>query len=462
MTSIPTNFNSPLSNDLNPITQGTALPYDILNEQFQNAAYPETKLQIRGGGFGSDAAAHPTNPNQFYALTDRGPNSDFKGSLGEGKQFLVPDYSPKIGLFEVEAGGQISKIKEIVLKNRNGQPVSGLPNPKALGGTNEIPYDISGNPMTIDPSKPYDPESNPVKTDLNGLDPEGLAALEDGSFWISDEYGPHLVHYDAQGIEIERINPFTQDSRNNVIIEGRPLLLPAEFAKRRTNRGMESLTITPDQSTLVGVMESSMDNPDKSGRLSTLTRMVMINLKNGVIKQYLCRLDAKEHVNSAIAALSEHEFYVAEHDRQFPLQQSTAKKLIYKFDISHATDINNLQALSDSSNDEYIRYDSELGLLIEGKTLEQWIAQDECHWDTLAELDIHPVQKTLAVDILQDIDYPHDKLEGIWLRQDGSIGLLNDDDFAMNDSDKGVEHKYLDAEKTIIDGNRLYVVYPKV
>lgn len=462
MTSIPTNFNSPLSNDLNPITQGTALPYDILNEQFQNAAYPETKLQIRGGGFGSDAAAHPTNPNQFYALTDRGPNSDFKGSLGEGKQFLVPDYSPKIGLFEVEADGQIRKIKEIVLKDRNGQPVSGLPNPKALGGTNEIPYDISGNPMTIDPSKPYDPESNPVKTDLNGLDPEGLAALEDGSFWISDEYGPHLVHYDAQGIEIERINPFTQDSRNNVVIEGRPLLLPAEFAKRRTNRGMESLTITPDQSTLVGVMESSMDNPDKSGRLSTLTRMVMINLKNGVIKQYLCRLDAKEHVNSAIAALSEHEFYVVEHDRQFPLQQSTAKKLIYKFDISHATDINNLQALSDSSNDEYIRYDSELGLLIEGKTLEQWIAQDECHWDTLAELGIHPAQKTLAVDILQDIDYPHDKLEGIWLRQDGSIGLLNDDDFAMNDSDKGVEHKYLDAEKTIIDGNRLYVVYPKV
>ena len=462
MTSIPTNFNSPLSNDLNPITQGTALPYDILNEQFQNAAYPETKLQIRGGGFGSDATAHPTNPNQFYALTDRGPNSDFKGSLGEGKQFLVPDYSPKIGLFEVKADGQIRKIKEIVLKDRNGQPVSGLPNPKALGGTNEIPYDISGNPMTIDPSKPYDPQTNPVKTDLNGLDPEGLAALEDGSFWISDEYGPHLVHYDAQGIEIERINPFTQDSRNNVIIEGRPLLLPAEFAKRRTNRGMESLTITPDQNTLVGVMESSIDNPDKSGRLSTLTRMVMINLKNGVIKQYLCRLDAKEHVNSAIAALSEHEFYVAEHDRQFPLQQSTAKKLIYKFDISQATDINNLQALSDNSNDERIHCDSELGLLINGQTLEQWIAQDECHWDTLVELGIHPVQKTLAVDILQAIDYPHDKLEGIWLRQDGSIGLLNDDDFAMNDSDKGVEHKYLDAKKTIIDGNRLYVVYPKV
>ena len=33
--------------ELNPIVQGTALPYEILNEQYQNAAYPDTKLQIR-------------------------------------------------------------------------------------------------------------------------------------------------------------------------------------------------------------------------------------------------------------------------------------------------------------------------------------------------------------------------------------------------------------------------------
>ena len=176
----------------------------------------------------------------------------------------------------------------------------------------------------------------------------------------------------------------------------------------------------------------------------------------------MCRLQAKEHVNSAIAALSEHEFYVVEHDRQFPLQQPTATKLIYKFDISQATDINNLDALLGDSNNERIDYDSELGLLIDGQTLEQWVAQDEHNWEILAELGIHPVQKTLIVDILQAIDYPHDKLEGIWLRQDGSIGLLNDDDFAMNDSDKGVEHKYLDADKTLIDGTRLYVVQPKI
>ena len=454
------------STRLNPVTQGATLPYEVLNEQYQNAAYPESKLQIRGGGFGSDAAAHPSNPNQFYALTDRGPNSDFKGSLGEGKQFLVPNYSPKIGLFQVEADGQVTKVKEIVLKDKTGQPISGLPNPKAFGGTNEIPYDVNGEPMTEDPSKPYDPETNPVKTDLNGLDPEGLAALDDGTFWISDEYGPHLVHYDAQGVEIERINPFSTDTRNTVTVEGKTLLLPSEFAKRRTNRGMESLTITPDQTTLVGLMESSMDNPDKQGRKSTLTRLVTVNLVTGKIAQYLCRLDAVNHVNSALAAISEQQFYVAEHDREFPWQQPSAKKLIYKIDLAKATNINDFKGVTENAEKSdlsvTLTQDEQLGLLINGVTLEQLIAEDEKNWQLLAKLGIHPVEKTLVVDVLATIDYPHDKLEGIWLRQDGSIGLLNDDDFAMNDSDKGVEHKYLDADKTVIDGNRLYVVVPKV
>ena len=375
----------------------------------------------------------------------------------------MPNYSPKIGLFQVEADGQVTKVKEIVLKDKTGQPISGLPNPKAFGGTNEIPYDVNGEPMTEDPSKPYDPETNPVKTDLNGLDPEGLAALDDGTFWVSDEYGPYLVHYDAQGVEIERINPFSTDTRNTVTVEGKTLLLPAEFAKRRTNRGMESLTITPDQTTLVGLMESSMDNPDQQGRKSTLTRLVTVNLVTGKIAQYLCRLEAVNHVNSALAAISEQQFYVAEHDREFPWQQPSAKKLIYKIDLAKATNINDFEGVTENADlSATLTQDEQLGLLINGVTLEQLIAEDEKNWQLLAKLGIHPVEKTLVVDVLATIDYPHDKLEGIWLRQDGSIGLLNDDDFAMNDSDKGVEHKYLDADKTVIDGNRLYVVVPKV
>lgn len=444
---------------INEFVQGSPLPYSVLDASHINAAYPEHKLEIRGGGYGSDAAAHPTNAKQFYALTDRGPNADFDGIAGKGKQFLVPNYTPSIGLFELQADSKIIKVKEIILKDKNGNPISGLPNPKAFGGTNEVPYDVHGQPMTVNPQLPFDAVSNPIKTDINGLDPEGLAALQDGSFWVSDEYGPHLVHYDANGVEIERINAFANDERNNVMVEGKPILLPTEFTKRRANRGMEALTITPDQTTLVGIMESSMDNPDKSGRLSSLVRMVTINLVSGQIAQYLYRLDNAAHVTSGIVALNDHEFYLIEHDRKFPLQDKSAQKLIYKIDIAHATDIETI------ANDKSVKQNDRLGLTVNGQTLEQLIAEDEENWQTLENTNITPVKKTLVVDVLASLEYPHDKLEGLWLRQDGSLGLLNDDDFAMTDTDiinpeSSVEQKYLDKQKTIEDANRLYIVMP--
>ena len=439
--------------------QGSLLPYSMLDTTHINAAYPDRKLEIRGGGYGSDAAAHPTNANQFYVLTDRGPNADFDGIAGKGKQFLVPGYTPSIGLFELQADGKIIKIKEIVLKDSHGNRISGLPNPKAFGGTNEVPYDINGQPMTVNPDLPFDVVANPIKSDIHGLDPEGLAALKDGSFWISDEYGPHLIHYDADGVEIARINAFSSDERNNVIVNGKPILLPAEFTKRRANRGMEALTITPDQTTLVGIMESSMDNPDKSGRGSSLVRIVTINLVSGHIRQYLYRLDNAKHVASGIVAINDHEFYLIEHDRKFPLQDKSAQKLIYKIDLSQATNI------EDVLTTETIKQDETLGLTINGQTLEQLIAENEANWQTLEDVAIKPVKKTLVVDVLASLDYPHDKLEGLWLRQDGSLGLLNDDDFAMTDTEivdakSTVEQKYLDAEKTIEDANRLYLVMP--
>ena len=444
---------------LEDFVQGSPLPYSVLDATHINAAYPERLLEIRGGGYGSDAAAHPTHANQFYALTDRGPNADFDGIAGKGKQFLVPNYTPSIGLFELQAGSKIIKLKNITLKDSNGNPISGLPNPKAFGGTNEVPYDINGQPMTVNPNRPFDAVTNPIKTDINGLDPEGLAALTDGSFWVSDEYGPHLVHYDAHGIEIGRINAFVSDARNNIIINGKPILLPTEFIKRRANRGMEALTITPDQTTLVGIMESSMDHPDKSGRMSTLLRIVAINLVSGQVAQYLYRLDVAEHVTSGIAAINDHEFYLIEHDRKFPLQEESAQKLIYKIDIAQATDIETIL------NTESVKQDETVGLTINGQTLEQLIATDEQNWQMLEKINITPVQKTLVVDVLASLDYPHDKLEGLWLRQDGSLGLLNDDDFAMTDTEivdakSSVEQKYLDKPKIIEDANRLYIVMP--
>ena len=74
-------------------------------------------------------------------------------------------------------------------------------------------------------------------------------ALPDGTFWVSDEYGPYITHFDATGKQIARLSP----------LDGS---LPVELQNRVINRGMEGLTITPDGNTLVGIMQSALQQPD--------------------------------------------------------------------------------------------------------------------------------------------------------------------------------------------------------
>ncbi len=429
-------------------SRGVTLPYSALDATIEDGAKPGSTMEIRNGGFGSAATAHPTNINQFYVLTDRGPNADYAGNEGKGKMFPTPDYTPKIGLFEIQADGSIKKIQEIVFKDREGKVISGLPNRKGLGGTGELPYDKNGNIIRLDMTKAYDdnessPTYNPLKLDDYGLDSEGLVALKDGTFWVSDEYGPHMVHFDANGKEIGRINAF-DDARN-------VCKLPAEFGKRWANRGMEGLAITPDEKTLVGIMQSTLDNPSKAVR-SNLTRIVTVNLENCSNKQYLYKQEKNSNSNSEIVALDSDTFLVIERDGAFYNATPTAQKQVYKIKLSTGSELESVNL------SEGMAQDASLGLTIDSKTLEQVVADNNYSWDMLSAKGIHPVEKSLVVDMVEKVQYPHDKMEGLIVFNNTTLGVLNDDDFATWATDNVLEQKYLDEAQTKIDGNTLYII----
>ena len=428
----------------NLFAQGVALPYQNLTSFKANGTTIASAFTLRQGGFGSDVAAHPTNNKQFYAITDRGPNADYNdGVNGAGKIFPMPDYVPKIGLFEVQDDGSIKLIKTILLKDRDGNNISGLPNTAALGGTGETPYDIHGKVIAKDPSKPYDPITNPIKLDDYGLDSEGLAALNDGTFWVSDEYGPHIVHYDANGKEISRINPFVNDVRNT-------FTLPQEFSYRRANRGMEGLTITPDQKTLVGIMQSTMDLPTKAVNKSTLTRIVTINLETGKVAQYLYRQEIDANSNSAIIAINDHEFLVLERDGKFLKDDPNIMKHVYRIDLKDATNLEDIATQGD------LVQDPKLGLTIAGKTLEQYFINNDKKWEALQALNIQPASKTLVLDMGKRVSYAHDKMEGLWLINRQTLGIVNDDDMGLWTTN-GLEQKYLDNVRMRVDTPTLYI-----
>lgn len=234
------------------------------------------------------------------------------------------------------------------------------------------------------------------------------------------------------------------------------VLLPAEFANRRANRGMEGLAITPDETTLVGIMQSTMDNPTKAVRKQDITRIVTINLQTGKVSQYLYKQEKAQNSNSGIVALDNHNFLVIERDGGFELQKPGVQKHIYKISLDGATD---LESIKESKN---IQQNDKLGLMLSGKTVEQYLLDitalnKNSGWDTLIKSGIQPVSKKLVLDAVKAFNYPHDKLEGLWLMGDGRLGLLNDDDFATWSTDGVLEQKQLDKTKTNIDSNRLYI-----
>ncbi len=425
--------------------EGVSLPYEVLRDDIADSQNPDHHFEIRNGGYGSAMTAHPSVANQFYALTDRGPNAKYEGEQGKGKTFPVANYTPRIGLFEVQADGSVEMLETILLRRPDGTPITGLPNSSDLGGTGETPYYADGSPILVDDSKPFNddpasPDYNPLRLDDYGLDGEGLVALSDGTFWISDEYGPHMVHFDAEGKEIERINAFAQDERNLHT-------LPAEFGNRRANRGMEGLAITPDETTLVGIMQSTMRNPNKDVQKCTVTRIVTVNLESGAVSQYLYRQEKDANSNSEIVALSNTEFILVERDSGFFLQKPEAQKHVYRIDISGATDLETVTAEGTSQ-------DEELGLLIGAETIEQAVFNNG--WEALDAVGIVPVAKTLVIDMVAQVGYPHDKMEGLWVINESTLGVLNDDDFATWSTEGQLHQKFLDD--TIIDSNVLYIV----
>jgi hypothetical protein len=356
---------------------------------------------VYNGGYGSAIATVPRSNNHlFYYLTDRGPNVAGFGGL----YFIVPDFNPQIGEFRLE-GDSLRKIGVIHLKDPTGKLISGLPNPVNQNPTGEVAYDANGNKLDYDPY---------------GLDTEGLAAMNDGSFWISDEYGPHITHFDASGVQLERISPFNNGSNNREI--------PKVFIRRRANRGMEGLAATPDGKWLLGAMQSPLDNPASpsatrnKARDSRVNRLLLFNIETGATKQYIYRTEVAGNYVSEILALSNTEFLVLERDSNAPLagNPSSAFKRVYRINISGASDV------SDPTN-------SATGILVNSKTLEVAGFDNEPGFNSLT-----PVSKSLAVDIIAAFpNYPHDKTEGIALIGNDVLAISNDDDFGVADDGAG-------------------------
>ncbi|MFG1805617.1 esterase-like activity of phytase family protein [Streptomyces sp. NPDC049040] len=371
-----------------------------------------TTTQLSGEGFGSSLAPVPGKPGRFYGLTDRGPNADAPDG---NKSEMVTDFTPEIGEFKL-VDGKAELVEQVTLKG-----------PRSHGGVNysgRPPHDTSEVIDDVDATNANGGTPTPVARDANGYDSEGLVALPDGTFWVSDEYGPYITHFDADGYELGRLTPYrnSPDNASHKIVG----YLPPELAYRVKNKGMEGLTVTPDGSTLVGIMQSALQQPDLGGTKAagvSPTRIITVDLRTYQSKQYLYLLDnpaATGDANSEITALSDTKFLVDERDGAF---EPFAHKTLDEVDINGATDVS--------------------GLTIGGKSPEAFVGNTGTNaaLAALTGAGVHVAQKQPSVDVgtlVSQLDptgafFAHDKVEGVATTDAGrTLYLSNDDDFGID------------------------------
>lgn len=102
------------------------------------------------------------------------------------------------------------------------------------------------------------------------VDPESMVVMPDGSFWIGDEFGPWLLHFDSAGRllapPIDLPDPRTRQTGDVLRSPEHPLVLSgAAVAGVRASRGIEGLAATADGRRLFAMLEGSLpgDAPDE-------------------------------------------------------------------------------------------------------------------------------------------------------------------------------------------------------
>lgn len=365
-------------------------------------------------GIGSGAYRRPdAPPDIIQTVSDRGPNFTCKagveitglsmkklcGNTKKARIYPTPWYSPSIYTVKIEKNGTFRVIEALALKDKDGVPLTGLLNPLTKAKT-EIPFDHMGKRMAQDAS---------------AVDAEDLVKLKDGSYWICDESGPSIFHVAPNGRVIKRLVPAGTEGdykRANYAVEGK---LPAILYKRHTNRGIESIAMSPDERFLYFAMQSPLDNPNSTAyeKSRNIRVFKLDRAAEKVVGEYVYVIDkpetfkldnVKKKPKQNAVKISEMEDLGM--DRFLLLERISKTTKLYEVDLKGATNIL-------------------------GTKWDEAATKPSLEQTAPAKAGIKTTVKKLFFTTDDHKGLPG-KLEGIAHLGDGSLALINDDDFGID------------------------------
>ena len=270
------------------------------------------------GGFGSDVT-YTGHDDVFISAPDRGP---FDGLTDKPFADRVHYLHIQTNVGQPFPNIRTELLDTRLLRNEFGQTFVGAADA----------FDVSNELETL------------------RLDPEGIRVSPTGTFYISDEYGPYLFEFDRQGHLLRRIEVPAKFLIQTPSGDPNTELL-GNSAGRQANRGMEGLAISPDGSTLFGIMQNALLQdgaltPGTTDRRGFNNRILKVDLQTGRTQEFVYRIDAVNRGQgvSEIVAINDHQFLVLERDNRSNLQsppQPPTRKTIYRIDVANGTDVSN-------------------------------------------------------------------------------------------------------------------------
>lgn len=418
----------PEENDSHPSCRiiGTAVFPDHVLASDDPAVQGDRPVML--GGLSDLAVIRGTNSTDkllVSVVTDRGPTSKLATPHGKRRVVWNPAFLPTILTFSVTGLSENPKQTPLPL-------VTTFLSEKTFHGLNGKHF--SGHPLGLEGDETaFHPDGQqPLQADPNGIDPEGLALLQDGSAWVAEEHLPSLMRVTANGMVTARYVP------NGLSIKAGDTktlaTLPAHYRQRQPNRGFEAVAVSQDESVVWTILQSPlMPQKDSKVRESGLIRMLQLNSLTGQpIAEYIYRLgdptNAKYRAGCNISADGKIcAMACVDAESLIVLEQSDdGDAAIYHCKFGESTN-----TLGDNRQFEGISNLSAAGVVAVEKTL---------------VADLRPLLGQFAQDITAGAWKPEPgeaiaglKLEGMAIIDQRHIAVINDNDFnadATNDPDE--------------------------
>jgi hypothetical protein len=196
------------------------------------------------------------------------------------------------------------------------------------------------------------------------LDAEGIVVNADGTLWVSDEYGPYVYKFSAEGRLLSAIRPpdalipkrsGADSFASNNPGAGQPAPSPVDPATgRQNNQGLEGLSLSPDGRTLFALLQSATRQDGGTGGSGPRrhTRLLAYDLTNPAapslkgeyvipLPTYLLGTASRVPAQSEMVALNNTQFLVLARDgngRGIATPTSLYRSIL-AYDISTATNI---------------------------------------------------------------------------------------------------------------------------